>query len=99
VRVLKGVGLQQRAPAAGGGASRARDEGSCSSAQGGWARDRVSFLQIQSWEGARGVFGFSNVHMQQEAEQAKRAMKEAAAALKVGGCVICPCWGLRRSQN
>jgi hypothetical protein len=30
----------------------------------------------------------SNAHAQQEAEQEARAMKEAAAALKVGGCML-----------
>jgi predicted NAD/FAD-dependent oxidoreductase len=33
--------------------------------------------------GAKAESDFSNAHTQQEAEQAERAMKEAAAALKV----------------
>jgi hypothetical protein len=37
---------------------------------------------------AKAESDFSNAHTQQEAEQAERAMKEAAAALKVDMCFV-----------
>jgi hypothetical protein len=49
---------------------------------------QLNIMPCMPMLGAKAESDFSNAHMQQEAEQAERAMKEAAAALKVGDRLV-----------